>query len=401
MSCLWALGSVLFPGNAHASEELSYGGGFFLGCTFGDQTNFEGGVEGYGTRRLDDVPEGGKGARHVAGGLVQLAWRPGASRITAAGLTGTAMSGAVLGASGELGLTYRFGQLPGIGIHTGVTTDFAAVYGGLRHQFLLGDTWVGGGVRLPLFYGSLGVHSEQRYAVDGRPLRTDDGVLHCQQAAARMARDARGIAAERWQTAAQHECESIPAFLRLAEELLFHGAPAELVARALNAAEDEFRHAALSAVLARALDSAALPPRMLLPEPRVYVAGERGLQQLATESVLDGLIGEGMAAERARLGAEMARDPRFASAQRRIHADESRHAALGRDIAHWAAQQGGDAVRDALADLRAFSPVHHGEHVSTEEAHHYGLLRSADMQQVAERMTYAASQHIETLLGRA
>jgi hypothetical protein len=401
LSCLWALGSVLFPGTARASDEPSYGGGFFLGCTFGDQTNFEGGVEGYGTRRLDDVPEGGQGAHHVAGGLVQLAWRPGASRITAAGLAGTAMSGGVLGASGELGVTYRFGQLSGFGIHTGVTTDFAVLYGGLRHQFLLGDTWVGGGLRLPPFYGSLGVRERRQDSAVGRPLRTDEGVLHCDAGMQGKPRDERELAAQRWQDAAQHECESVPAFLRLAEELLFHDAPDELVARALDAAEDEIRHAALSAVLARALHPAALAPRMPLPTPRVYVPGERGLRQLATESVLDGLIGEGMAAERARLGAEKARDPRFASAQRRIHTDESRHAALGGDVARWAAQKGGDAVRDALADLRAVPPVHHDESVSSEEAHHYGLLRSADMESVAERMACTAPKHIETLIVNA
>ncbi len=355
----------------------------------------------YRTHRLDDVPEGGKGARRVAGGLGQLAWRPGASRITAAGLAGTATSGGVLGASGELGLTYRFGQVPGFGIHTGVTADFAVLYAGLRHQFLLGDTWVGGGLRLPPFYGSLGVRERSEYTVDGRPLRTDEGVLHFDAGVSENARDERELAARRWQDAAQHECESIPAFMRLAEELLFHGAPDELVARALDAAEDEIRHAALSAVLARALNPAALAPRMPLPAPRVYLSGERGLRRLAVESVIDGLFGEGMAAERARLGAEQASDPRFARAQRRIHADESRHAALGGDIAHWAAHQGGDAVRDALADLRDFSPTHHDEKASTEEAHHYGLLRSADVERVAGRMMCAAPKHIATLTGKA
>jgi hypothetical protein len=38
----------------------------------------------------------------------------------------------------------------------------------------------------------------------------------------------------------------VPAFLILADELRAHGAPAELVARALASADDERRHAALA-----------------------------------------------------------------------------------------------------------------------------------------------------------
>ncbi len=398
LSGLWALGAFLFPVVAEASDGPYYGGGFFLGCTFGEHTNFEGGVEGFANWRLDDVPEGGEGARHVAGGLLQLAWRPDAPRITLAGVGGMALSGGIVGFSQEHGGTYRFGVAPGFGIHMGVTADLAVAYSSLRHQFLLDDTWIGGGLRLPPFYGSLGVTKEEDEVQVGRPLRTDEGVLHCKQADDRKPGGERELAALHWQRAAQHECESVPAFLRLAEELLFHDAPDELVERALDAAEDEICHAVLSGLLAQALSPEARLPSMPLPEPRRLVRGESGLRQLATESLVDGLIGEGMAAERARLGSLQAKVPSFARAQRRIALDESRHAALGGAIARWAALAGGDTVRDALTDLRRREPSGGCDDSSQTDLHRYGLVGAQDANRIAERTTDSLPTQVERLL---
>ncbi len=398
LSGLWALGAFLFPCAAEASDGPYYGGGFFLGCTFGEHTNFEGGVEGFANWRLDDVPDGGEGARHVAGGLVQLAWRPDAPRITLAGVGGMALSGGIVGFSQELGGTYRFGVAPGFGIHMGITANLAVAYSGVRHQFLLDDTWIGGGLRLPPFYGSLGVTEEEDDVQAGRPLRTDNGVLHWMQTDDRPRRDERDLAALHWERAAQHECESVPAFLRLAEELLFHDAPDDLVERALAAAEDEIRHAVLSGLLAHALSPEARLPTMPLPEPRRLVRGESGLRQLATESLIDGLLGEGMAAERARLGSVQAKQPAFARAQRHIALDESRHAELGGDIARWATLVGGDTVRDALTDLRRREPSGERHDSSQTDLRRYGLVGAQSANRIAERMTQALPAQVERLL---
>jgi hypothetical protein len=214
----------------------------------------------------------------------------------------------------------------------------------------------------------------------------------------RKPRDERELAALHWERAAQHECESVPAFLRLAEELLFHDAPDELVERALDAVEDEIRHALLSGLLAHALSPEAHLPRMPIPEPRRLARGESGLRQLATESLLDGLIGEGMAAERARLGSVQAKEPTFARAQRRIALDESRHADLGGDIARWAARIGGDTVRDALTDLRRREPSGECDDSSQTDLHRYGLVGARDANRIAERTTDSLPAQVERVL---
>src|SRR4051794_4004494 len=51
--------------------------------------------------------------------------------------------------------------------------------------------------------------------------------------------------------ASRMEAASVPAFIALRDELVMHGAAAELVARAEHAMDDEVRHTRITAALAR------------------------------------------------------------------------------------------------------------------------------------------------------
>lgn len=135
--------------------------------------------------------------------------------------------------------------------------------------------------------------------------------------------------------AGAEELASVATFLRLARELRALGAPAALSARCLAAARDEAVHAALHGF--RSCWSPDLTPRRL------------SLRQLAVESLVDGVVNEGMAAADARRRAELEREDGPARAWACIAADEARHAALSGDVLSWCVREGGLPVRDAVA----------------------------------------------------
>lgn len=120
---------------------------------------------------------------------------------------------------------------------------------------------------------------------------------------------------------AQQEYESVPAFARVAFQLWAHGAPAELIARAHRAAIEEVEHAR---AFGGAVDAVPLPP---------LNAGT--LRELAIESLVDGVYGEGRAAEQ--LAAEALREPDRVKRRvlEQIASEERGHAELARDIVTW------------------------------------------------------------------
>lgn len=144
-----------------------------------------------------------------------------------------------------------------------------------------------------------------------------------------------GRAGERWLHAARMEHASVAAFARLSMELMTLAAPASLVARAHRAALDELRHADMCLRVARQVTGDALDlGRMRTPgvRPRVTV------DQLAVEALLEGCIGEGIAAAVALFAAETA-PPEVAEVLRRIARDELRHAALAWSVIGWALEE--------------------------------------------------------------
>ncbi len=134
------------------------------------------------------------------------------------------------------------------------------------------------------------------------------------------------------------EAASVFAFRRLAEELRAHGAPAELVARALDAAGDEVRHAAVVAALARAHGAE-------VEEARVEVLPLRQLVVIARENAVEGCVRETYGALVGAWQAARAEDLALRAAMGPIAQDEARHAQLSHDVHAWLMTQLSPAER--------------------------------------------------------
>jgi hypothetical protein len=152
-----------------------------------------------------------------------------------------------------------------------------------------------------------------------------------------------------WVESARGEHASVPAFSRLALSLVAVGAPARLVEAAHWAALDEINHARLSFSLASAYAGEPVGPGPLPELRQAPAVTASSLAELSAESLIDGCLLEGAAAEVARRALLRARDPRARAALAVIAPDEASHAALAWDIVRWCCDQGGDPVRRALS----------------------------------------------------
>jgi hypothetical protein len=146
----------------------------------------------------------------------------------------------------------------------------------------------------------------------------------------RVCAPARGTAAGRWLAqAAALEAASVPAFRRLARELVAHGAPARLVRAARAAAAEEVRHTFL---MTRAARARGATPRFA----RVAPMGVRPLLAVAVENAREGCVRETLGALTAVHQAARAGDPSLRAGFREIARDESRHARLAWEVDAWA-----------------------------------------------------------------
>ncbi len=169
-------------------------------------------------------------------------------------------------------------------------------------------------------------------------------------------------AGARWVACAAEEKASIRAFDELADQLTRLDAPAALVHRARRAAQDEEHHTAACLAIASQLGCdgtvGGLPP----PRPRVATPIPRPLrrahlQLLVRESIVDGMLGEGVAAERLRVGGVHAAPPAIRAILARLAADERTHAALAADIVRWCAHRDPGATRRQIRWVRRRIPT--------------------------------------------
>jgi hypothetical protein len=155
-----------------------------------------------------------------------------------------------------------------------------------------------------------------------------------------------------WLDDALMEHASVASFARFTLQLLGVGAPADLVRDATTAATDEVHHATLCfAVAARLVGRRAEP----LGPAALGIDGALGVPSLAEivhDAVLEGCVGETIAALVAHRRLERARDAGVRAALARIAEDESRHAELAWRFLRWALDVGGEPVRRAA--LAAF-----------------------------------------------
>ena len=156
---------------------------------------------------------------------------------------------------------------------------------------------------------------------------------------------------EAWLKDGLFEHASVATFSRFALQLIAVGAPSYLLHETLAAARDEIRHAELCFALASAYAGEPLEPAGLpVPSP---LPVDTELADLVTETVIEGCIGETLAAVQAAASLELARDPAVVAALADTLEDETRHAELAWRVVAWAIEVGGPTVKDAVE--RAFS----------------------------------------------
>jgi hypothetical protein len=166
--------------------------------------------------------------------------------------------------------------------------------------------------------------------------------------AAYLPPNVRGALARLWTESARGEHASVPAFSRLSLSLVALGAPAYLVEAAHRAALEEIVHARLAFSLASAYAGEPVGPGPLPELQSASAVTATSLAALAAESLVDGCLLEGVAAEVARRALARARDPQARTALAVIARDEASHTALAWDVVNWCWAEGGDIVRRGL-----------------------------------------------------
>ena len=153
-----------------------------------------------------------------------------------------------------------------------------------------------------------------------------------------------------WLADAALEHASVASFARFSLELMAVGAPAALVAGAHAAALDEVEHARACYALAaaygdeRAEGARVGPGAMALDGLSLRIA----LLEVATAAVVEGCVGETIAACAALRAREFCADPVVAAVLERIAADELVHAELSYRFVAWALGKLGVGARPAL-----------------------------------------------------
>ncbi|MFZ5892751.1 MAG: hypothetical protein ACOY0T_16955 [Myxococcota bacterium] len=326
--------------STEAKAQMVASAGAFVGVSFGERVRFEWGAE---VMALAMSGPSCSQPRVGAGPFFQVdvlgITRP---RVSLGLAGGAPFESAAVG--GELGLSIFVNPRHPLDLYTALrfNADHVNVF---AHQnwFQFEHAYGAGIVTAPFVRDWC---SQGRHVVEGRALRDAGGAARS-VASHRSCHDL-GAMARRWESDAREEYASIGAFIQLAHELAYAGAPRQIVARALAAANEEIDHAELCLSLAaqfarRPLEFEGAP--LALRQP---LQGIAALERLAAESALDGWLGEGQAALRAQNRGLVAADVASSRVHRRIAKEEASHAALGADVVRWAIASGGRAVRDAV-----------------------------------------------------
>ncbi|HTM44396.1 MAG TPA: ferritin-like domain-containing protein [Polyangiaceae bacterium] len=141
------------------------------------------------------------------------------------------------------------------------------------------------------------------------------------------------VLARYWEQVGLMEHASIAAFARFALELLGQGAPAELLEATQRAIADETKHAKLAFALASRYAGKAMGPGVL---DLTGAAPSSSLAQMVHTAIIEGAIGETVAAMEAAEALERAVDPAVRSVLSQIAHDESNHSKLAWEFLAWA-----------------------------------------------------------------
>jgi hypothetical protein len=185
------------------------------------------------------------------------------------------------------------------------------------------------------------------------------------------------------------EHASIPAFARFVLELVGLGAPPELVILAQAAMADETRHARDAFGLASAYAGTALGPGPLDTDDALTARSPRDIVRTA---ILEGCIGETVAAVEAAEALAHATDPAVRDVLTRVTADETRHAELAWRFVRWVLESGAPDLRAAtereLDDLieSARASRHDGVAEQNEALLAHGVLDPARRAELRARV---------------
>lgn len=173
---------------------------------------------------------------------------------------------------------------------------------------------------------------------------------------AELTAETRESLAIRWTEIALMEHASIAAFARFALDLLSLGAPPELLSRTQDAMRDETAHARDAFALASLYAGAPLGPGALAIEGSL---GSGAPLDIVTTAILEGCIGETVAAVEAAECLAHASDPAVREVLSRVARDETRHAELAWQFVRWVLLQGPVDLRRAAGS--ALTRVVHTE----------------------------------------
>jgi hypothetical protein len=141
------------------------------------------------------------------------------------------------------------------------------------------------------------------------------------------------LAAAEWAAIGQMEHASIAAFARFALQLLAVGAPPELLHATSQAMADETRHARLAFALASRFGGRALGPAVL--DVR-HSLDDDNLKSIAICTLLEGCIGETVAALEAKMALQYVQDDEARNVLEQVARDEADHALLAWQFVQWA-----------------------------------------------------------------
>lgn len=146
---------------------------------------------------------------------------------------------------------------------------------------------------------------------------------------------------EYWVRAAQMEHASVAAFARFSLQLLQLGAPARLLGEAAVAQADEIRHAEAAFRVASYFHGAPLAPGRLSLHG---VSLSEDLDSILENTIIEGCVGETLAALEASEALARAEHPQVRAALESVAEDEARHAALAWSFVAWALARYGEGL---------------------------------------------------------
>ena len=196
------------------------------------------------------------------------------------------------------------------------------------------------------------------YLIDGRerlaPSVERDDWYRAPEGDARLAQRAldesddavRAAVSQGWLEQALMEHASVAAFARFALQLAALGAPPELLDGAASAMRDEIRHARACFELARRHGDREVGPG---PLPLAGALDASSPEEIVVATILEGCIGETVAALEAAEALAACEDPSARAALAEIERDETEHARLAWRFVCWALERGPGSLRAAAA----------------------------------------------------